>query len=180
MNLLQYVFVLDSGFDMDAVRARVAEKRHVVDELPGLRWKAWLLSEPLAGHVQLKTYAPLYLFDSGDHAAAFLAGPIFRGVTDRFGWTRPHAGLPLGVHDRGLAEARSATLSTKPLQDHAALAAAQGAAPALAEGELARVRMLLPGSMQLRTFRFWRQPPRAHPGVGEQTIYEVAAISRPA
>jgi hypothetical protein len=180
VNLLQYIFVLDSGFDMDAVRARVAEKRHVVDDLPGLRWKAWLLSEPLAGHVQLKTYAPLYLFDSGEAAAAFLAGPIFRGVTDRFGWTRPHAGLPLGLQDAGLSQARSATLSTAPLQDHEALVAAAQAPLALAEGEVGRVRMLHTATMQLRTFRFWRLPPQAHPAVGEQTLYEVAALSRPA
>lgn len=178
MNLLQYSFVLDSDHDMDEVRRRVAAKRHVVDGLPGLRWKAWLLSEPLPGLLQLKTYAPLYLFDTDEAVAAFLAGPVYQGVTDAFGWTRPLFGLTLGVIEDDPGAARSVTLTSEPLRHHEALRDAVRAVHPLAQGEVAQARMLVPGTMSLLTYRFWRAPPREHAGAEDRTVYDVVAISR--
>lgn len=178
MNFLQYSFILDSSHDMDAVRERVALKKPLLDHVVGMRWKAWLLSEPLPQQLQLKTYAPLYLFTAGEALANFLAGPVFKGVTDTFGWTKPLSGLPLSLVDIGLEHARSATLSTAPLLEHQALARAASEVCTLERGEVARVRMLVPNAMELRTYRFWETPTTQHAPADDLMVYEVVAVSR--
>lgn len=188
MDLLQYSFTLDASHSMSAIRERVAAKRHLLDALPGLRWKAWLLSETLPQRSQPKSYAPLYLFDEPQAVQAFLCGDLYKAVTDSFGWTRPHHGRAMGRPSMSISGARSCALTVSSLDDHAslrrALAMSGGALPSsqmhAAEGvALATVRQLDISRMQLRDYTFWTCEAAALADVPADLVYEVVAVSSP-
>jgi Domain of unknown function (DUF4865) len=182
MDLIQYAFPLDKNHCMDAIRQRVAAKRHLLDNVPGLRWKAWLISEPLAGTRQAKSYAPLYQFDSMESTLAFLSSDLYRGVTNDFGWTAPFHGLSLGTSltdaPTSISLARSCTLRTFVLTEHASLLGA--AAPVTPpKGALLQARLLDVSRMQLRVYTFWPSPPSGLDHVDVDLVYEVVAVSCP-
>lgn len=173
MNLLQYSFDLDADHPMDSIRERVAAKRHLLDDLPGLRWKAWLLSEPLPGRHQPKRYAPLYLFDDLAATHAFLVGALYKGVTDAFGWTLPRHGMAVGTVAASIAGARSCRLHTTELHDHAALCAAA------ASNAPADVLQLDVTRMLLRRYSFSPCAPQELAATDADVVYEVVAVSAP-
>ena len=179
MDLLQYSFTLDPAHPMQAVRERVAAKRHLLDTLPGLRWKAWMLSEPLAARTQPKRYAPLYLFDDTPAALAFLRGDIYRGVTDAFGWTLPLHGPAVGGTPVALGAALSCAVHCTPLPDHAALRAT-AESMASPDDALLVVRQLDVSRMLLRSYVFRACPAVEVRDTQADIVYEVVAVSRPA
>jgi hypothetical protein len=188
MDLLQYSFNLDPGFPMSAIRERVAAKRHLLDTLPGLRWKAWLLSETLPARTQPKSYAPLYLFDEAQAVQAFLCGDLYQAVTDSFGWTRPHHGRAMGHPHPSIAGARSCALNVSSLDDHAALRralAASGGPPPSSQlhpdlgTAVATVRQFDISRMELRDYTFWTCEAAALAEVDADRVYEVVAVSSP-
>lgn len=192
MDLLQYSFTLDPGHSMDAVRERVAARRHLLDALPGLRWKAWLLCEPLPGRHQPKTYAPLYLFDDADATHDFLCSDIYRGVTDAFGWTSPYRGTAIHRPVSPVTGALSCTLTTRSLHDHAALRRALTEPPVVADTtaaspaaatRLQTTHLLDVSRMQLRSYTFWTCRPQAlalvDADADADVVYEVVAVSAP-
>jgi hypothetical protein len=179
MDLLQYCFTLDASHPMQAVRERVASKRHLLDTLPGLRWKAWMLSEPLPGRSQPKTYAPLYLFDDTPAALAFLRGDIYRGVTDAFGWTLPLHGPAVGGASLAPGAALSCALHTTQLHDHAALRATAEAVEPPADALLV-ARQVDVSRMLLRSYTFRSCPAAEVRDTRADMVYEVVAVSRPA
>ena len=179
MNLLQYAFTLGDTYDMQAIRERVAARRARLAGLPGLRWKAWLLSEPTARHPQPKTYAPLYLFASSASTASFLGSSIYEGVTASFGWTWPHHGPSLGVQS-GLDEARACVLEVQTIQSHAELVLALEDDLAGHPAEIAQARMLDVARMQLRTYRFLDIDAAQVATDAGNLVYEVVALTQPA
>ena len=188
MDLLQYSFTLDADHPMSAIRERVAAKRHLLDGLPGLRWKAWLLSEPLPQRSQPKSYAPLYLFEGPQAVQAFLCGDLYKAVTDAFGWTFPHHGSAMGPPSPAISAARSCTMTVCPLQDHAALRraiarAAGSLAPASGSPAvgtaLATLGQFDISRMQLREYTFWACEASALGDVPADLVYEVVAVSSP-
>ena len=62
MYLLHYEFKLPPSFDMQAIRRRIADKRHLFEQHDGLLWKAWLLADGVPSGPHGNSYAPLYLF----------------------------------------------------------------------------------------------------------------------
>ena len=165
MDLLQYCFELDPDYRMDAIRERVAAKRHLLDGLPGLRWKAWMLSEPLPGRSQPRSYAPLYLFDDAPATLAFLQGDIYKAVTDTFGWPLPLHGMALGPVAASIAGARSCRVRTTRLHDHAALRDAVVATHAADEVlQFDATRMLL------RRYSFHAAAPQDLAGGGAELV----------
>ncbi|MBE7942341.1 MULTISPECIES: DUF4865 family protein [Ramlibacter] len=188
MDLLQYSFTLDPDQPMQAIRERVAAKRDLVCTLPGLRWKAWLISEPLRGRPQPKTYAPLYLFEDTPSIHSFLCGPIYKGVTDAFGWTRPHQGYAITPGETEMSTTRSCALTVSTLNDHETLRVAleeAGRAVALPAGSgiknafLGTFAQLDIARMQLRTYAFWACEPEALSQLRSDLIYEVVDVSFP-
>ena len=182
MDLIQYAFPLDKNYSMDAVRQRVATKRHLLDNVPGMHWKAWLISEPLPGTLQSKSYAPLYLFENMESTLAFLRSDLYKGVTNDFGWTAPFHGLSLGTSltdaPTSISLARSCTLRTFVLTEHASLLGA--ATPvSLPQGALLQARLLDVSRMQLRVYTFWPNPPSGLDHVDVDLVYEVVAVSCP-
>lgn len=182
MNLLQYAFTLDPAHPMEAVRERVAAKRHLLDAVPGLRWKAWMLSEPLGWRSQAKTYAPLYLFDDTLSALAFLRGDIYRGVTDAFGWTLPLHGPAVGGTSESPGSpvaALSCVLRTTRLPDHAALRATAEALVPPADAVFV-AQQLDVSRMLLRSYTFRACPAAEVRDTQAEIVYEVVAVSQPA
>lgn len=181
MLLLHYEFTLPPSFDMQAIRRRIEDKRHLFDHHEGLRWKAWLLSDAARHGASANRYAPLYLFEHAAAARDFLLGPLYAGVTQTFGWVQPHSGPLLGATVPTLHGARSCTLAIADIRSHAGLVARSTAAPKTVDGLLARAAMLDIGRMQLREYRFWDRDPAELPPEAEHNaiVFEVGAVSAP-
>lgn len=180
MNLLQYAFLLSGDFDMDAIRTRIAAKRHLLDQLPGLCWKAWLMSEPKAHLRQPKTYAPLYLFDATPPLVSFMTGPLYKGVTDSFGWTMPFQGPWIAPKPIHILDAKSCSLHNSPLLPRDDLTSVLELATGTDPAEIAHVQMLDISRMCIRTYRFWSVAAEQVSSTDAQIIYDVVAVSAPA
>lgn len=180
MNLLQYAFSLSGEFDMDAIRARIAAKRHLLDQLPGLCWKAWLMSEPKAHLKQPKTYAPLYLFDATPPLVSFMTGPLYKAVTDSFGWTIPFQGPWIAPKPIQILDAKSCSLHNAKVHSRDDLASALTVAAGSDPYEIAHVQMWDISRMYVRTYRFWNVAAEQVSRTDAQIIYDVVAVSAPA
>lgn len=180
MNLLQYAFSLSGDFDMDAIRTRIAAKRHLLDQLPGLCWKAWLMSEPKAHLRQPKTYAPLYLFDATPPLVSFMTGPLYKGVTDSFGWTIPFQGPWIAPKPIQILDAKSCSLHNTLVLSRDDLATAVKMAAGNDPYEIARVQMWEISRMCIRTYRFWSVAAEQVSSRNAEIIYDVVAVSAPA
>lgn len=167
MITMQYSFVLPADYDMAVVRERIATKGPLLDDLPGLVFKAYLYAlEPE------QAYAPFYLWRDEEAMHGFLNGPAFAGVTRAFGWPSVRTWTPwhatVGVAVR---EARFATRSSKVIAPYAALAELRLqeevlAQQMLAQGALAVVVGFEPVTWTVTRLALWRD---AAAGAGEGT-----------
>ncbi|MGW0731959.1 DUF4865 family protein [Streptomyces sp. NPDC002851] len=85
MHAMQYEITLPADYDMGIVRERVATKGHLLDELPGLGFKAYLVREKGVAGSPVNAYAPFYLWSEPAALTGFLLGPGFRGLSADFG-----------------------------------------------------------------------------------------------
>lgn len=184
MMAMQYSFVLPADYDMEIIRQRIASKGHMLDEFPGLIFKAYLSADRNGGATAENLYAPFYLWREPEAMHAFVNGPGFAGVAQAFGWpsiktwTVWHSWLADDA-----AQARHARRIVKPIAPYTALAALrdQEEAEALAlreRGALAAVVGFEPGSWSLVQFSLWRDAIEAPPQALEQR-YEVGHMSVP-
>ncbi|MFB7667340.1 DUF4865 family protein [Kitasatospora sp. NPDC056138] len=198
MQAMQYEITLPADYDMRIIRERVAIKGHLLDRLPGLGFKAYLIRErgrgehagtpagPGAdGGPPVNQYAPFYLWRSTEAMAGFLRGPGFAGLSADFG--RPPVrhwigtGLRLGP-ERELTP-RTATRRTLRLAEGAD--PDEAAARALAElpdrpGLHSVAVALDPYRWELLRFALWRQDNApADGGHTACTAYQVLHLSRP-
>lgn len=184
MMAMQYSFVLPADYDMDIIRHRIASKGHMLDDFPGLAFKAYLSADRNRGGTAENLYAPFYLWREPEAMHAFVNGPGFAGVAQAFGWpsiktwTVWHSWLSEDV-----ASARHARRIVKPIAPYTALAALreqeQVAANALRDGgALAVVVGFEPGSWSLVQFSLWRDAIELPPQPQEQR-YEVGHMSVP-
>jgi hypothetical protein len=91
----QYSIPLPADYDMGVIRRRVAERGHLLDDLPGLGLKAYLVQDRSKGGLR-NAYAPFYLWTDTGAAASFLwGGGGFAGIVRDFG--RPAVSTWLGV-----------------------------------------------------------------------------------
>lgn len=185
MNLLQYSYAFGDDFDMKVIRDRIAAKRQLLDNYPGLHWKAWLVTEPTEEMCQPKSYAPLYLFAETDSVVRFLAGPLYQGVTNAFGWTHPFYGPASTDTAITIASARSCSLRICSLHTHAdillhtntdilhELERGSRGEPSI----VACIQMLDVSRMQVRTYTFYDADPMEIPLANVTQIYDVVAVS---
>ena len=181
--LLHYQFTLPPAFDMNAIRRRIEEKRHLFDRHDGLRWKVWLLSDSTRQPQHLNCYAPLYLFEDSSALSDFLLGPLYAGVTQTFGWVQPASGprLGAGADAQQLHRARSCSLRVTEAHSHPGLLAQVGSRPPTGSGLLGHATMFDVGRMQLRHYAFWDRDAADVPTpAGGGQVYEVGAVSAPA
>lgn len=97
MHAMQYQFSFPTGFDLQSVRDRVAEIGSRFDQLPGLHYKAFLLSEPAGDEPAL--YAPFYVWRRPEGMRAFLLSESFKAVCDKYGRPSVHQWVPLYQED---------------------------------------------------------------------------------
>lgn len=184
MMAMQYSFVLPADYDMDIIRHRIASKGHMLDDFPGLAFKAYLSADKRRGATAENLYAPFYLWREPEAMHAFISGPGFAGVAQAFGcpsiktWTVWHNWLAEDV-----AQARHARRIVKPIAPYSALAALreqeQAEAGALRDsGALAVVVAFEPVSWTLVQFSLWRDAVDTPPLPQEQR-YEVGHMSVP-
>lgn len=85
MQAMQYTVALPGDYDMSIIRKRVATRGHLLDRLPGLGLKAYLIRERGA-ESPVNEYAPLYLWTEAFAMGTFLwGGGGFQGIVADFG-----------------------------------------------------------------------------------------------
>jgi Domain of unknown function (DUF4865) len=86
MIAMQYSFTLPADYDMGIIDRRIAEKGHLLDNYPHLRFKAYLSARRTdATRSRDNLYAPFYLWDDVEGLNNFLGGDGFAGVSGAFG-----------------------------------------------------------------------------------------------
>jgi hypothetical protein len=182
MQAMQYEITLPADYDMRIIRRRVAAKGHLLDRLPGLGLKAYLVRERGHAASPVNQYAPFYLWHSAEAMAGFLRGPAFAGLSADFG--RPPVRHWLGTGLRlGPARdqtPRTATRRTTRLAEGAdpdqALATALAGLPD--QPGLHSVAVALdPHRWELLRFALWEQD--TAPADEDDTAYQVLHLSHP-
>lgn len=85
MLAMQYTITLPADYDMAVIRKRIEEKGHLLDRLPGLGLKAYLVRER-GVNGPVNQYAPFYLWTQGSAMSRFLwEGGGFQGIVTDFG-----------------------------------------------------------------------------------------------
>jgi len=186
MIAMQYTIVLPADYDMAIIRRRIADKGHLLDDFPGLAFKAWLHAacddDALPGCDNL--YAPFYLWRDSEGMNTFLNGAGFAALSHDFGRPVVRNWVPWQVELAGdLRGAACATREIVTLPDPADLAASQRAeaAPAraaMADGALAAVTACNPADWTLVRFRLWPEARAGFAGTGCQ-VYRVGRVSQP-
>ncbi|MET0548360.1 MAG: DUF4865 family protein [Xanthomonas sp.] len=177
MIAMQYRIALPADDDMAGIRRRIAEKGPLLDALPGLRFKAYLVADrgdPLLPARQ-NLYAPFYLWRDAAAMHAFLAGPAFAALCDAFGRPAVQAWM-VGTAwtSAALRTARYATCALQaPLP---VLADDTDDTDAPDERVLAAVCGYEPQEWTRLCFRLWRDLP---PADGEADRYAVQHLSAP-
>lgn len=185
MIAMQYSFALPADYDMAIVDRRIAEKGHLLDNFPKLRFKAYLTaragSEDTPGRENL--YAPFYLWDHDEGLSDFLCGEVFTGVSRAFGWPNVKTWVVWQARlSDGIGKATFATRETTAIPPFAALGAireremAQTLEDVETGGMLASVTGFEPTAWTVVRFRLWDKPPVAREGV---QIYRVGHLSLP-
>lgn len=182
MIAMQYSFVLPADYDMAIVRERIAVKGKLLDDLPGLAFKAYLHAQ--RGESAENLYAPFYLWHSADAMHDFLNGPGFAGVAQAFGWPSVQTWTPwhASVSDQ-VRQARYASRSVAAIAPYSDLAQSrlqeeQWAAAALERGALAVVVGFEPVTWSIVRLSLWRDAPAAAPQADEQR-YRIGHLSAP-
>ena len=184
MMAMQYSFVLPADYDMDIIRQRIASKGHLLDDFPGLAFKAYLSADRLRGGTAENLYAPFYLWRQPEAMHAFLNGAGFAGVAQAFGWPSIKTWTVWqSWMAEDVAQARHARRIIKPIAPYTALAALreqeQVEAGALRDsGALAVVVGFEPGNWSLVQFSLWRDAVEA-PLLPHEQRYEVGHLSLP-
>ena len=184
MIAMQYGFVLPADYDMGIVRERIAVKGKLLDDLPGLVFKAYLYAQrdgERAAEIE-NAYAPFYLWQDEEAMHGFLNGPGFAGVTQAFGWPAVQTWTPwhasVGAEVR---QARHATRSIDRIAPYTALAELRQreearARQALAGGALAVVTAFEPVTWTIVRLCLWRDMPAPAP---QEQRYQVGHVSAP-
>lgn len=113
MIAMQYNFTLPADYDMDIVRQRIASKGHMLDDFPGLAFKAYLHAskDSMATASSQNVYAPFYLWHDNEGMNNFLCGDGFKAVSHAFGW--PAVRQWSVWHSHMDVQVRSATFATR-------------------------------------------------------------------
>ncbi|MGI5373405.1 DUF4865 family protein [Streptomyces sp. CA-251387] len=117
MHAMQYEITLPADYDMEIIRRRVARKGHLLDEWPGLGFKAYLMRERGVRGSPVNQYAPFYLWNTLAGMNSFLWGGPFQGVADDFGRPSVRQWSGLAYEEGGAARswARFAVRRSQPV-----------------------------------------------------------------
>lgn len=183
MIAMQYSFVLPADYDMGIVRERIAAKGALLDNLPGLVFKAYLHADREGAGPGENLYAPFYLWQDAEAMHDFLNGPGFAGVSQAFGWPSVRTWTPwhASVGD-DVRRARHATRGVATIAPHSVLAKLRQreedyARRMLERDALAVVIGFEPGTWSIVRLCLWREAPASTPP--EELRYQIGHISAP-
>lgn len=186
MIAMQYSFTLPADYDMAVIRRRIAEKGHLLDDFPGLRFKAYLSAERQAARLPSRDnlYAPFYVWENSEGMNAFLGGSTFAGLVQAFGWPRVRTWSVWQAETvADLSGAVCATRDIETIAPYTALdelrrAEREALRQDLADGALAAVSAFEPTDWTLLRLRLWGEP-RADLAKAGRQLYEVGHVSQP-
>lgn len=187
MLAMQYSFVLPADYDMSIIERRIAEKGHLLDDFPDLRFKAYLFANRRQGHLQTaeNLYAPFYLWNSSAGMNAFLCGPGFVGVTQSFGWPAVRtwsvwqAQLSPEIHRAVFATREiSATAPYASLEDLRKRESDEAIADVERDGALGSIVAFEPTTWTRVRLRLWADVQAVTPRDGMQA-YDIGHMSTP-
>jgi hypothetical protein len=183
MLAMQYGFDFDEAFDMDSIRVRVGAIGSHFNSVPGLYYKAFLITEhPCDGG---NRYAPFYVWRDGTAMTDFLLSDAFGAVQQKFGRPAVQRWEAIGLVSGPAANdvprlATRETMAIAPDVDLAVAAAASRAASrnlSSAPGLHSQFVGLDTESWQWLRFSLWCTPPPPTLG-GER--FEVLYLAMPA
>ncbi|QND48197.1 DUF4865 family protein [Rhizobium lusitanum] len=187
MIAMQYSFTPPADYDMTIIDRRIREKGPLLDNLPGLKFKAYLTArkgDAITGSRD-NFYAPFYVWDKDEGLSDFLCGPGFAGVTESFGWPQVKTWVVWRAEvSPDIRKARFATREIIQTEPYAPLAEirrqeSEETAREVAHGDaLASVAAFEPTSWTRVRFRLLADLPkdRLRPGV---QAYNVGHLSVP-
>lgn len=186
MLAMQYSIALPADYDMAIIRRRIADKGHLLDHFPRLRFKAYLYADRRAARLPTRhnLYAPFYLWENADGMNAFLGSSGFAGLAQAFGWPEVQTWSvwqgevsPEAAHAVGASRDVEAIAPYSDL-DELRQREAEGTRADLADGALAAVSAFEPTGWTLVRFRLWGElrPELARDG---RQLYQVGHISLP-
>ena len=187
MIAMQYNFPLPADYDMAIIDHRIREKGPLLDNLPGLKFKAYLTArkgDAVTGSRQ-NFYSPFYVWQQEEGLSDFVSGPGFSALTENFG--RPQVDTWIAWHTETSADIRSAKFATREvvaIDAETSLAElraneTEAAAQAISNGEaLASVAAFEPTHWTLVRFRLLAEPPK-DPGLSGVQAYNVGHLSLP-
>jgi len=88
MIAMQYKITLPSDYNMDIIRNRVSDKGYLADNLQGLDFKAFLISEKGNFSNNENMYAPFYVWSKDMGMIDVVLGDFFQGIITSFGWQK--------------------------------------------------------------------------------------------
>ncbi|QES40125.1 DUF4865 domain-containing protein [Streptomyces venezuelae] len=183
MHAMQYEITLPADYDMGVIRHRVESKGHLLDDFPGLGFKAYLMRERGKDDSPVNQYAPFYLWNTAEGMNAFLWGPGFRGLSEDFGrpvvqhWTTLayEEGPASGAVPRTAVRRRQRIPEATPLPGLAAELAAEAGRSARTEGAVSALTAVDPRAWEAVHFSLWESD--APQGVGD--VFQVLHVSAP-
>jgi hypothetical protein len=180
---MQYDVRFPHDYDMTVVRERVATRGHLLDDLPGLGLKAYLVRDVAAGP-PVSSYSPFYLWTEHDAAARFLwGGGGFAGIVRDFGRPPVRTWLGGGYAGGDATAATTAVVRTDPVATGDDLvvtlerAATRTREAAAVSGVLAAAHLVDPTSWTLTTLSLLASPAAAADLSGD--VFEVLHVSAP-
>jgi len=185
MIAMQYAFPLAENYDMGRIRARIAEKGPLFDNLPGLVSKAFLINDLGTGS-PFNEYATFYVWKDESAMRDFLLSEHFQAVVDAFG--RPRVRHWTLLDQRGANDLRRARFAQRefvplpeslPATDVVAHERAATRVLANTRGFVARVAALDTELWEAVRFTLWSERRAAPHAVGAHG-YDVAYVAGPA
>lgn len=186
MIAMQYGFTLPADYDMAIIRRRITEKGPLLDDFPGLQFKAYLSAERNSHELPSRDnlYAPFYLWHDSKAMNAFLGSAAFAGATQSFGWPSVrvwsvwHAEMAADLSNAVYATREIIVISAHSALDELRRMESDLVQEDIARGALAAVSAFEPTDWTLVRFRLWS---KAHPELvqGGRQLYDVGHVSQP-
>lgn len=187
MIAMQYNISLPADYDMAIVDRRIRDKGPLLDNFPGLKFKAYLSArkgDAVTGSRE-NLYSPFYVWQQEEGLSEFIYGPGFAALTGSFGRPQVNTWVVWGADTApNVRSAKFAAREVVPIEPHASLAdlrieESEAAAQAISNGgALASVVAFEPTHWTLVRFRLLAEPPRDPARSGLQ-IYNVGHLSLP-
>ncbi|MEK1887290.1 MAG: DUF4865 family protein [Phyllobacterium sp.] len=184
MIAMQYSFTLPVDYDMSIIDRRIAEKGPLLDNLPNLKFKAYLTARKSGPNTE-NLYAPFYVWDNEEGLNDFICGDGFAGLTQSFGW--PAVRTWFIWQARMSSDIKSAVIATRELRltpPHSSLAelrrreGAEVFEDVERNGALASISGFEPTSWTRIRFELWGERDSI-PSGGSIEVFDVGHVSFP-